>query len=416
MKAQVTKKYSGIEAIGDIPFHWKIEPLKYNVGINRTSLNDSTPKDTLISYVDIESVLQDGTVKDPEILTFGDAPSRARRVIGPNDTIISMVRTYLESIAYFPNPPANLICSTGFAVLTPYSKITPKFLYYWIRSNFFINEVVARSVGVSYPALNSSEIGRLLCLLPPLEEQNSIVQLLDIKIKQIADHIYKRHKLIELLKEIHQSLIVQSVTKGLDPNVSLTDSGIKWIGNIPEHWEIKRVKYVCIIKYGSNLKDDDRVVGDIDVYGSNGVVGSHNLPLTKSNTIIIGRKGSIGELNYSMKSCFPIDTTYYVDKTLTKNHLKWLFYCFTCLKLDERNQDSAVPGLSRTDVYSLRIPVPTYEKQQKLSNFLDEKVNKISTNIKMINKQIERLQEYKRSLISAAVTGKLDIREEIAVQ
>jgi type I restriction enzyme, S subunit len=84
--------------------------------------------------------------------------------------------------------------------------------------------------------------------------------------------------------------------------------------------------------------------------------------------------------------------------------------------MNERNQDSAVPGLSRSDVYSLRIPVPIYEEQQKLSNFLDGKVNKISAAVKMIEIQIERLQEYVRSLISAAVTGKIDVRQEITVQ
>src|SRR5687767_4416666 len=95
----------------------------------------------------------------------------------------------------------------------------------------------------------------------------------------------------------------------------MKDSGIEWIGKIPEHWEIRRLKFVSRIKYGNSLAEEDRIAGDVKVYGSNGVIGTHNTPISESETIVIGRKGSFGKLNYSDAPCFPIDTTFFIDST-----------------------------------------------------------------------------------------------------
>lgn len=177
---------SGIDWLGKIPKHWKIEPLKYHVNVNTKALSEYTPENTLLYYIDIGSVNSNGTVLEPEILTFGEAPSRARRVISAGDTIVSTVRTYLKAIAYFPHLQHNLICSTGFAVLTPRKRLFPKFLYYLMRSTQFVDNIMAHSVGVSYPAINASEMGRFPCLLPPtIEEQKEIAGFLDKEITKI---------------------------------------------------------------------------------------------------------------------------------------------------------------------------------------------------------------------------------------
>ena len=178
MKQYYKMKESGIQQIGKVPEHWSIEPLKYNIVINGKVLPETTEPDNEMLYIDISSVNTDGSIREPQQLTFGNAPSRARRIITSDDSIISTVRTYLKAIAYFPNPAKNLICSTGFAVLSPLYKLFPKYLFYWISSSYFIDEIGARSVGVSYPAINSSEIGKLPCLFPPLQEQKTICKYL----------------------------------------------------------------------------------------------------------------------------------------------------------------------------------------------------------------------------------------------
>jgi type I restriction enzyme S subunit len=133
----------------------------------------------------------------------------------------------------------------------------------------------------------------------------------------------------------------------MKPYPKYKPSGVEWIGDIPEHWVICSVKYITKFLYGASLKDEARVPGEVPVYGSNGVVGFHNTAITKSPCIVIGRKGSFGKLQFSYQECFPIDTTYFIDQTATKNNLKWLYYLLCTLRLDAYSKDSAVPGLAR---------------------------------------------------------------------
>jgi len=162
----------------------------------------------------------------------------------------------------------------------------------------------------------------------------------------------------------------------LKPYPKYRDSGIQWIGEIPEGWGVGRLKNKALIKYGSSLSELERQDGDIDVFGSNGVVGKHNKSITKGKTIIIGRKGSYGKINLSEKSCFPIDTTYFIDKSCTNFNLQYLFYLLTQLKLDETSRDSAVPGLSREVAYNKMIPYVSKSDQTAIANFLDKKNRK----------------------------------------
>jgi type I restriction enzyme S subunit len=153
-------KPSGVEWLGDVPGHWEVKRLKYSATINDEVLPETTEPDFEFSYVDISSV--DGTagIIAQQPMTFEIAPSRARRVVRNGDTIVSTVRTYLRAIAPINNPPDTLIVSTGFAVVRPRS-VQPRFLFYAIRKSSFVETVVARSVGVSYPAVNASEVATI---------------------------------------------------------------------------------------------------------------------------------------------------------------------------------------------------------------------------------------------------------------
>ena len=194
----------------------------------------------------------------------------------------------------------------------------------------------------------------------------------------------------------------------LKPYPKYKDSGIQWIGEIPEGWEIGRLKNKTLIKYGSSLSELDRQEGDIDVFGSNGIVGKHNRSITKGKTIIIGRKGSHGKVNLSKDSCFPIDTTYFIDKTCTSLNIKYLFYLLNQLKLDETSRDSAVPGLSRGITYNKIVPYISIKYQTAIANFLDKKTAKIDALIEKDKRLIELLKEKRTALINHAVTKGLD--------
>ena len=212
VKRDLKMKDSGIEWIGEIPEEWGVKRLKYVSVVNPEALSESTPLDFEIKYVDISNVNEEGLINNPELISFSDAPSRARRIIRQNDVIISTVRTYLKAIAYLSNPESNFIVSTGFAVLRATKTILPKFLYYFIRSNFFVDSIMANSVGVSYPAINSSVLAGLPVLLPCKNEQTTIADYLDIETKKIDKAINKTQFQIQKLKEYRQALISNVVT------------------------------------------------------------------------------------------------------------------------------------------------------------------------------------------------------------
>lgn len=216
LNPNVRMKDSGIAWIGEIPGHWRLSKIKYESLINNRTLSESTDDDYEIDYIDISSVTSIGKIDGIQSLSFKGAPSRARRILSKGDTIVSTVRTYLKAIAFIENAQSNLICSTGFAVLTPLSKVVPKYLFYLMRSEKYINEIVCRSVGVSYPAVNASDIGALECALPDRDEQMYIVEYLDNCITQINELVNDIEAQINKLKEYRQSLISEAVTGKID--------------------------------------------------------------------------------------------------------------------------------------------------------------------------------------------------------
>lgn len=169
----------------EIADRWSIRPLKYLTTVNDETLKDAHPDDASILYLDIGCVGRGSFVEEPEEMLFGDAPSRARRVVAHGDVVVSTVRTYLRAVARIENPPANLIASTGFAVIRPQAGVDSRYLYYWCLSDHFIETVVSKSVGVSYPAINATQLLDIPMALPDIAEQCGIADYLDAQMDRI---------------------------------------------------------------------------------------------------------------------------------------------------------------------------------------------------------------------------------------
>lgn len=209
--------------IADLPDSWETKSLKYCVQINCEVLPESTYGHYEFKYIDISCVTSTGRINDPEPLFFDNAPSRARRVVRKGDTIISTVRTYLKAIAFIDSDSADLICSTGFAVLRPRPLLLPKFLFYWTRSSPFVDEICARSVGVSYPAINALEIGNLPIPVLAKDRQQRIISYLDQHLATVDSMMEKASSLITtastnggMITEYRDALITAVVTGRID--------------------------------------------------------------------------------------------------------------------------------------------------------------------------------------------------------
>ena len=211
----VPLKDSGVEWLGEIPAHWEVKRLKHLATVNDEALPETTDPDMEIAYVDIGNVDSIQGITDVEELVFEEAPSRARRIVRQGDVIISTVRTYLRAIAQIEATDANLIVSTGFAVIRP-RQIDDGFVAYAVNAPYFVERVVAHSVGVSYPAINASELACLDIAFPSLPEQRAIAAFLDRETEPIDALVAKVQEAIDRLKELRTALISAAVTGKID--------------------------------------------------------------------------------------------------------------------------------------------------------------------------------------------------------
>ena len=219
-----------------------LRKLKYVATINDENLGEDTDPDFEIQYVDISNVDSSGSIVETIAYRFENAPSRARRRVRDGDVIISTVRTYLQAIAQVQSPRESMIASTGFAVVRPRTEFNANYFKYALREPGFLAEVEKRSVGINYPAINTSDLADIRVHVRP--QQRAIADYLDRETSRIDVLLAEKARLLGLLAEKRRTLITRAVTRGVDPNVRLRDSGISWLGEIPAHWNVRRIAWL----------------------------------------------------------------------------------------------------------------------------------------------------------------------------
>lgn len=431
-------KNSGVEWLGGVPEHWGVKPLKFTVEMNPDDLPDSTPDDIKITYVDIGSVSQEKGITSTEDYDFINAPSRARRLVRDGDTIISTVRTYLRAVAAIKTPPDNMVVSTGFAVLRPVEGVTSNFLSLAVQSDFFISRVVSLSEGVSYPAIAPSALARIELWLPPNDEQVAIATFLDRETMRIDELVAKKERLIELLQEKRTALITRAVTKGLDPNVPMMDSGVEWLGEIPVHWEMAPVYARYEVALGKML-DAKRIRGEspglylrnVDVQWD--IVSTEALPemdfapgerqryLLRTGDLLVCEGGEVGRTaiwHGKIEECFYQKALHRVRPRSHAEMSRFFFYLMhSCAKRGvfvAGGNPNTIDHLTADQLRHYRLPFAPVREQRAIAAFLDRETARIDALIAKVNEAIVRLKEYRTALITAAVTGKIDVREEVS--
>ena len=205
-------KPSGIDYLGDIPSHWEIKKLKFVANFNQNTLPEDTDGQFELKYIDIGNVSSVDGIKEIQYFNFSNAPSRARRIVKYGDIIVSTVRTYLRAITSIKEDYDNCICSTGFAVITPKDNFWQDFVVYAIENESFIAQIIANSQGISYPAINVSQLENLKLAFPSVKEQKEIVDFLKTKLLEIDSIINKKQNIMQKLDTYKKSLIFEYVT------------------------------------------------------------------------------------------------------------------------------------------------------------------------------------------------------------
>ena len=424
---------SGVEWLEEIPAHWEVRRLKYLATVNDEALTETTDPDTEITYVDIGNVDSVRGITGTEDLMFEDAPSRARRIVRQGDIIISTVRTYLKAIVRIESTDANLIVSTGFAVIRP-RDLDERFGAYALSAPYFVEGVLAHSVGVSYPAINASELVCLDVAYPSFTEQRAIAAFLDRETTRIDGLVAKKERLIELLQEKRTALVTRAVTRGLDPNVPMKDSGVEWLGEIPTHWEVKRLKTIAEIRYGlgqppKESSDGLPLVRATNVY--RGHITDEDMLYVDPADVPAGRRAflSTGEIVVVRSGAYTADSAiipkkyegaiagYAMVVTVKGAKPEFIATALLCPYLRDAqlvvaSTRAAQPHLNAEELGDALILLPSLPEQGAIAAYLNRETAKLDVLGAKVREAIERLKELRAALISAAVTGRIDVREE----
>ena len=399
-------KDSGIEWIGEIPENWDTIKLSY---LFNTIGRGTTPSSSNGEFYDGEySWLQTGDLTDGYITTTSKTITQeavdtcsALTLFKKGAVVIAMYGATIGKLGIL-----DIDCYTNQAccALSDPINTNSKFIYYWLLCNR--ENIVRLSLGGGQPNISQGIITNLKVSVPTsITEQTRIADYLDKKCAEIDALIAAKERTNALLRERRQSIIYEAVTKGLDPTVPMRDSGIEWIGMIPESWECSKAKYYIQICNGSDPKTE----GDIPVYGSGSGCFKTCGESKEGPVVLLGRKGTVDIPRYIEGKYWNVDTAFDVKTYETSLLLKYYFYLSTCFDYRFYTATTTLPSMTQTSYENMYIPVPDINIQYNIIEYIESICEEMDSLILANESTIEKLKEYRQSVIYEAVTGKIEI-------
>ena len=435
MKKYDNYKDSGIEWIGEIPNHWEVILFKrivYKIkdGTHGTfqRVSDGHP------FLSAKNVYDDGVrigenesyISESDYLeiTKNGFPQK-------EDLLITCVGTIGRTFVY--NFDESMAFQRSVTFIRFNNDINPQFYKFYVQSSIYQNLLISLAKTSAQSGIYMGDLMNTTTLKIPFPEQTTIANYLDHKTIQIDTLIAKKEQFINLLQEERTAVINQAVTKGLDPKVKMKDSGIEWLGEIPEHWEVKKLKFISKITRGAILRPVDEPsyfddngewtylnISDAticDKYLDFGKLRLSELGSTKSarvepNNLIITASATIGKPFINKIPVCVHDG--FIPITELQVNIDFLYNYFKNPQLfNGLGKSNTQKNIYLEDVKNLIIPIPSIEEQLLIAKHIEEEIEKIETLISKTLQEIELLKEYKTALISEVVTGKVDVRDVV---
>ena len=326
------------------------------------------------------------------------------------DFVISM-RSFQGGVEYSENTGC---ISSAYVMLIPHPEYVNNGYFKWLlKSPTYIKALQSTSNLVrDGQAMRYSNFVQVWLPVIPVHEQVAIAEMLNRKCSQIDTLIANVQVQIEKLKAYKQSLITEVVTKGLDPTVPMKDSGVEWIGDVPEHWEILSLKHLCTMQSGKNLISEQIApIGDYPVYGGNGLRGYFSDYNTTGDFLLVGRQGALCGNVHMVSGQFWATEHAVVTAPNEKVSLEYLYYLLVGMNLNQFvSPTAAQPGLAVSTIQNIKTCLPPMAEQQKAATYLHNTANQVDNLITIKQAKIEKLNEYKKSLIYEYVTGKKEVQ------
>ncbi|WP_374183010.1 restriction endonuclease subunit S [Klebsiella variicola subsp. variicola] len=444
-KAYPEYKDSGVEWLGEVPYHWKTVSISRL--FSRIKRTGYTEKELLSVYRDYgvipKSSRDDNNNKPSEDLS-------PYQLVEPNDLVMNKMKAWQGSIAiseyegivspaYFVYKPNNILFELAH----------PRYVHYLLRNPIYVTQYLSRSKGIRVNQwdLDPDEFRNIELLLPDKTEQEKIYSFLDHETAKIDNLIEKQQQLIELLKEKRQAVISHAVTKGLNPDVPMKDSGVEWLGEVPEHWTISTLKHHAKFidgDRGSEYPNDNDLVDDGVVFLSSKNISNWEINIDDANYIsrekfnrlnrgktingdvivkVRGSTGRIGELAIFETERLNKSTAFINAQMMIirlKNSFSNRFLCnvaqghYWMEQLNVGAYGTAQQQLNNAIFSGMIMVVPPIDEQLTINKFLELEIKRFDGLIKNTSNMIQLIQERRTALISAAVTGKIDVRDWVA--
>ncbi|GGF07377.1 restriction endonuclease subunit S [Pseudoalteromonas gelatinilytica] len=413
-KAYPEYKNSGIEWVGDIPASWTVKPT-FSVFDPSVCKNTEGQESTVLS-------LSYGKIVERDVDTnFGLLPEsfNTYQIVRDGDLILRLtdLQNDKKSLRVGLVKQTGIITS-AYLKLRSNQSIDSRFAYRLLHS-YDTTKVFYGMGGGLRQSMKFEDFRRLPILVPPLEEQQNIANFLDHETAKIDTLTTKQEKLIELLKEKRQAVISRAVTKGLNPDVPMRDSGVEWLGEVPEHWVIcaikRQLKSLDYRRIPLSANERGKRSGEFRYYGASGVIDYIDDYIFDEPTVLVGEDGA-NLVNRSTPLAFSAYGQYWVN-----NHAHILspkdgladYWAETIEIIDITPlvSGSAQPKLTAEALNNLKIAFPnSFEERKAIDEFVKAQKSLFDTLINKALEQVKLLRERKTALISAAVTGKIDVR------
>lgn len=427
------EKYKEVSILGidKIPNHWSLLRLK-NIGFLYGGLSgkagsDFGKEDSNFnrSYIPFKNIANNRIINPNQMDFVEIQPNESQNEVLKGDLLFLMSSENYDDIGKtaivnheLKETYLNSFCK-GFR--TTNSQVFPLFLNYILSADQFRKALSTEAKGFTRINLQIAKITNLSLSIPPLSEQHQIAAFLDHKTALIDEIIAKKERLIELLQAKRQATINEVVTgkkvwnaanQTWEAPTKVKDSGVEWLGEIPEEWEVVKLKYLVTMKSGNFISADlIEQIGEYPVFGGNGIRGYHSEFTHDGFFPLIGRQGALcGNINYAKGKFWATEHAVVVEAK-KEIDLYWLGELLRIMNLNQYSIASAQPGLSVERIINLHVPLPKESNQILISHFIKNFEKTTDVLVSKLHTQIQSLKSYRQSLISEAVTGKIDVRE-----
>ena len=403
-------KPSGVEWLGDVPAHWDVRRLR-NV-LTGTNMRNQ-PDLPLLSVLRERGVILRDVSNSEENHNFIPDDLTNYKVVKNGQFAMNKMKAWQGSYGV---SQSDGIVSPAYYVFDV-QEVVQSYFHAATRSIAYVPFFAQASDGVRIGQwdLSQPRMREIPFLVPPAPEQRAIVRYLDHVDRRIPRYVAAKRKLIALLEEGKQAIVNEAVTRGLDPNVRLKPSGVEWLGDLPEHWEVRRLKTICGMKSGEGITAESiEAAGEYPVYGGNGLRGYASSYTHDGAFALIGRQGALCGNVHITRGQFWASEHAVVAALDVGHEINWFGAILTAMNLNQYSIAAAQPGLAVERILNLYLPVPHPQEQKDIATTLEGATADIDAAVARARRQMELVQEYRTRLIADVVTGKLDVRKAAA--